>query len=412
MIKQFTLNNGLRVLCEQLPHLRSVSMGVWVKAGSILESPDENGLSHFIEHMAFKGTEKRSAKQIAQEMDAVGGYLNAATSKLFTYYYAKVIDEDIELACDILSDIVISPSIEQKEVDKERNVVLEEIAMTDDSPEDVAYDLISGAVFGSQSLGQTILGPREGIERYSREDLIAFRKKHYSPMNACVAIAGNFDFDRIRDLMEKYFGAWQGNAGDIFPVNVANMNPCTLTAEKDTEQVHICLGYTGKPTGHQDIYPIAVFNSILGGGMSSRLFQRIREESGMAYSVYSTPSYYPHCGEFCVYAATSPKNIHAVLNQLQEETQLMIEKGMTAEEFRMAKAQLKGSFILGQESAYNRMNSMGSAMILQNRLIPTDETIRKIEAVTQEDAQRVAKEILSGAYSRAFVGKKINKLIK
>jgi len=412
MIKQFTLNNGLRVLCEQLPHLRSVSMGVWVKAGSILESPDENGLSHFIEHMAFKGTEKRSAKQIAQEMDAVGGYLNAATSKLFTYYYAKVIDEDIELACDILSDIVISPSIDQKEVDKERNVVLEEIAMTDDSPEDVAYDLISGAVFGTQSLGQTILGPREGIKRYSREDLLAFRKKHYSPMNACVAIAGNFDFDRIRDLMEKYFGAWQGDAGDIFPVNVANMNPCTLTADKDTEQVHICLGYTGKPTGHQDIYPIAVFNSVLGGGMSSRLFQRIREESGMAYSVYSTPSYYPHCGEFCIYAATSPKNIQAVLDQLQEETLLMIEKGMTEEEFRMAKAQLKGSFILGQESAYNRMNSMGSAMILQNRLIPTDETIAKIDAVTQEDAQRVAREILSGAYSRAFVGKKIDKLIK
>ncbi|MBR5230941.1 MAG: insulinase family protein [Clostridia bacterium] len=412
MIKQFTLNNGLRVLCEQLPHLRSVSMGVWVKAGSILESPAENGLSHFIEHMAFKGTEKRSAKQIAQEMDAVGGYLNAATSKLFTYYYAKVIDEDIELACDILSDIVISPAIEQKEVDKERNVVLEEIAMTEDSPEDVAYDLISGAVFGTQSLGQTILGPREGIERYSREDILAFRKKHYSPMNACVAIAGNFDFDRIHELMEKYFGAWEGNAGDIFPVNVANLNPCTLTADKDTEQVHICLGYTGKPTGHQDIYPIAVFNSVLGGGMSSRLFQRIREESGMAYSVYSTPSYYPHCGEFCVYAATSPKNISAVLSQLQEETMLMIEKGMTEEEFRMAKAQLKGSFILGQESAYNRMNSMGSAMILQNRLIPTDETIQKIDAVTQEDAQRVAKEILSGAYSRAFVGKKIDKLIK
>ena len=213
-------------------------------------------------------------------------------------------------------------------------------------------------------------------------------------------------------MMEKYFGAWDGGSGEIFPVNIANQHPRTLTADKDTEQVHICLGYTGKPTGHQDIYPVAVFNSVLGGGMSSRLFQRIREESGMAYSVYSTPSYYPHCGEYCIYAATSPKNISAVLDQLQEETQLMIEKGMTEEEFRMAKAQLKGGFILGQESAYNRMNSMGSAMILQNRLLPTDETIAKIEAVTQDDAQRVAREILTGAMSRAFVGKNIDKLLK
>lgn len=412
MIEKFTLPNGLRVICEQLPHLRSVSMGVWVKAGSILESPAENGLSHFIEHMAFKGTFRRSAKQIAQEMDAVGGYLNAATSKLFTCYYAKVIDEDIDLAADILSDIVISPAIEQKEVDKERNVVLEEISMTDDSPEDVAYDLISEAVFGTQSLGQTILGPREGIERYSREDILAFRKKHYSPMNACVAIAGNFDLAHVHELMEKYFGTWSGNSGEIFPVNIANQQPRTLTADKDTEQVHICLGYTGKPTGHADIYPVAVFNSVLGGGMSSRLFQRIREESGMAYSVYSTPAYYPHCGEYCIYAATSPKHIDAVLSQLQEETQLMIEKGMTEEEFRMAKAQLKGGFILGQESAYNRMNSMGSALILQNRLIPTDETIARIDAVTQDDAERVAREILSGACSRAFVGKNIDKLLK
>jgi len=284
--------------------------------------------------------------------------------------------------------------------------------MTDDSPEDVTYDLISAAVFGEQSLGQTILGPREGIERYSREDILAFRKKHYSPMNACVAIAGNFDFAHVHEMMDKYFGAWDGNSGEIFPVNIANLQPRTLTADKDTEQVHICLGYTGKPTGHQDLYPMAVFNSVLGGGMSSRLFQRIREESGMAYSVYSTPSYYPHCGEFCVYAATSPKNIHAVLDQLQEETQLMIEQGMTEEEFRMAKAQLKGGFILGQESAYNRMNSMGNAMILQNRLIPTDETIAKIDAVTREDAQRVAKEVLTGAVSRAFVGKNIDKLLK
>ena len=412
MIEQFTLPNGLRVLCEQLPHLRSVSMGVWVKAGSILEREHENGLSHLIEHMAFKGTGRRSAKQIAQEMDAVGGYLNAATSKLCTCYYAKVIDENLPLAADILSDIVRFPAIDPKELDMERNVVLEEISMTDDSPEDVAYDLIASAMFGKQPLGQTILGPRELIAGYTREDVLAFRARHYSPMNTCVAIAGNFDLNQVKDLMAQRFGDWTGGAGEIFPVNAVNQRPQTLTADKDTEQAHICLGYRGKPLGDADAYPMAVFNSILGGGMSSRLFQRIREESAMAYSVYSAPSAYPHCGDFTIYAAVSPRNVKTVLAQIDEETSLLVREGATQEEFDMAKAQLKGGFILGQESAYNRMNSMGSNMALMNRVITTDETIRRIEAVTPEDVRRVAAETLGGPRSQAFVGKKIAKYLK
>ena len=412
MIEQFTLPNGLRVLCEQLPHLRSVSMGVWVKAGSILEREHENGLSHLIEHMAFKGTGRRSARQIAQEMDAVGGYLNAATSKLCTCYYAKVIDENLPLAADILSDIVRFPAIDPKELDKERNVVLEEISMTDDSPEDVAYDLIASAMFGKQPLGQTILGPRELIASYTREDILAFRARHYSPMNTCVAIAGNFDLNQVKDLMAQRFGDWTGGAGEIFPVNAVNQRPQTLTADKDTEQAHICLGYRGKPLGDADAYPMAVFNSILGGGMSSRLFQRIREESAMAYSVYSAPSAYPHCGDFTIYAAVSPRNVKTVLAQIDEETSLLVREGATQEEFDMAKAQLKGGFILGQESAYNRMNSMGSNMALMNRVITTDETIRRIEAVTPEDVRRVAAETLGSPRSQAFVGKKIARYLK
>lgn len=412
MIEQFTLPNGLRVLCEQLPHLRSVSMGVWVKAGSILEREHENGLSHLIEHMAFKGTGRRSARQIAQEMDAVGGYLNAATSKLCTCYYAKVIDENLPLAADILSDIVRFPAIDPKELDKERNVVLEEISMTDDSPEDVAYDLIASAMFGKQPLGQTILGPRELIAGYTREDILAFRARHYSPMNTCVAIAGNFDLNQVKELMAQRFGDWTGGTGEIFPVNAVNQNPQTLTADKDTEQAHICLGYRGKPLGDADAYPMAVFNSILGGGMSSRLFQRIREESAMAYSVYSAPSAYPHCGDFTIYAAVSPRNVKTVLAQIDEETSRLVRDGATQEEFSMAKAQLKGGFILGQESAYNRMNSMGSNMALMNRVITTDETIRRIEAVTPEDVRRVAAETLGSPRSQAFVGKKIARYLK
>ncbi len=412
MVQQFTLPNGLRVIAEPLPHLRSVSIGVWVRAGSILESPEQNGLSHFIEHLAFKGTARRSARQIAQEMDAVGGYLNAATSKLSTTYYAKVIDEDLDLAADILADIVIHPAYDEKEMNKERSVVLEEISMTDDSPEDVAYDLIAAAMFGDQPLGRTILGPREIIEGCSREDILAYRARHYSPMNACVAVAGNFEMNQLREILEKHFGSWQGSAGELYPVNLVNRVPGVLTADKDTEQAHVCLGYNGKELGSDDVYAMAVFNSVLGGGMSSRLFQRIREESAMAYSVYSAPSAYPHCGDFTVYAAVSPKNVRAVVAEIDDEIEKLLKDGITDEEFRMAKAQLKGGFILGQESAYNRMNGMGSNLALLNRYISTEETIRRIEAVTRDDAQRVAEETLRGPRSEAYVGKKIAKYLK
>ena len=412
MVQQFTLPNGLRVIAEPLPHLRSVSIGVWVRAGSILESPRQNGLSHFIEHLAFKGTARRSARQIAQEMDAVGGYLNAATSKLSTTYYAKVIDEDLDLAADILADIVIHPAYDEKEMNKERSVVLEEISMTDDSPEDVAYDLIAAAMFGDQPLGRTILGPREIIEGCSREDILAYRARHYSPMNACVAVAGNFEMNQLREILEKHFGSWQGSAGELYPVNLVNRAPGVLTADKDTEQAHVCLGYNGKELGSDDVYAMAVFNSVLGGGMSSRLFQRIREESAMAYSVYSAPSAYPHCGDFTVYAAVSPKNVRAVVAEIDDEIEKLLKDGITDEEFRMAKAQLKGGFILGQESAYNRMNGMGSNLALLNRYISTEETIRRIEAVTRDDAQRVAEETLRGPRSEAYVGKKITKYLK
>lgn len=210
----------------------------------------------------------------------------------------------------------------------------------------------------------------------------------------------------------QHFGDWQGSAGELYPVNITNRQPAVLTADKDTEQAHICLGYNGRELGSEDVYAMAVFNSVLGGGMSSRLFQRIREESAMAYSVYSAPSAYPHCGDFTVYAAVSPRNVKTVVGQIDEEIATLLRDGITEEEFRMAKAQLKGGFILGQESAYNRMNGMGSNLALLNRYIPTEETIRRIEAVTRDDAQRVAEETLRGPRSEAYVGKKIAKYLK
>lgn len=411
-MEKFVLNNGLCVLVEPMPYLRSVSIGVWVKAGSMLETPAENGLSHFMEHMSFKGTEKRTARQIAEEMDCIGGQLNASTSKLCTNYYAKVIDEDLPLAADILADMVCHPALDEEETNKERGVVLEEIAMVEDSPEDVVYDVLSEAVFGGQSLGQTILGPAEKLEKYTPDDLRAFRQRHYGPKNAVVALAGHVTAQQARALMEEKFGAWAGPAGEEYPQATAIDEPRKLAREKDTEQVHLCVSFRSHEMGSPLVYPTAVLNNILGGGLSSRLFQRIREELGMAYSVYSGPSSYPHCGEFTVYAATNPRHTKTVLEQIDVEIKKLLEGGVTEKEFAMSKAQLKGSFILGLESAYNRMSALGHNQILLGRIIPPEDTIAAIEHVTIDDVMEAARRILTGPRAYAVVGRKAEKYLQ
>lgn len=411
-MEKFTLENGLTLLVETMPYLRSASIGVWVKAGSVLETPEENGLSHFMEHMAFKGTQKRTSRQIAEEMDAVGGHLNAATSKLCTNYYAKVIDEDLPLAADILADIVRNPALDRQEMDKERGVILEEIAMVEDSPEDVVYDVLAEAVFGAQPLGQTILGPSERIAAYQPEDLRAFRARHYGPQNTVVAIAGNVEPQRARALIEEKFGDWRGAAGEIFPEEVAIDEQRRLFRDKDTEQVHLCVSFRGVGMGSPLVYPMAVLNNILGGGTSSRLFQRIREELGMAYTVYSGPSNYPRCGEFTIYAATSPKHAHTVLEQIDIEIRKLLDDGFSEKEFTMAKAQLKGSYVLGLESAYNRMSALGHNQMLLGRVIPPEETIAAIERVTPEDVRAIAAQMLSGPRAYAVVGRKAEKYLQ
>lgn len=412
MTERFTLSNGLTVLVEPMTYLHSASIGVWVKAGSMLETPAENGLSHFMEHMAFKGTHKRTARQIAEEMDAVGGMLNAATSKLCTNYYAKVLDTDLPLAADILADIVCDPALSRQEMDKERGVVLEEIAMVEDSPEDVVFDLLAEAVFGRQSLGQTILGSAEKIAAYQPNDLIAFRKRHYGPKNAVIAIAGNVTAEQAQTLLEEKFGAWRGEAGEEFPKTTAVDEERKLSKSKDTEQVHLCLSYRSCEMGSPMVYPLAVLNTVLGGGMSSRLFQRIREELGLAYSVYSGPSNYPSCGEYTVYAATSPQSVQMVLEQIDLEIKKLLRDGIREQEFTQAKAQLKSSFVLGQESSYNRMNSLGTNQILLGKVIPLEETLSRIDRVDRESVMECAAKLLNGPRSYAVVGRKAEKYIQ
>ena len=412
MFDHWTLENGLHVVGERLPYLRSVSIGVWMRVGSMMETPAENGLSHFLEHMVFKGTEKRSTRDIAEEMDAVGGQMNAFTGKDCTCFYAKVIDEDLPLAVDILSDMTLHASLDETEFKKERGVILEEISMEEDSPEDVAHELLSRIQFGNQAAGMPILGPAEQIAAYTRDDLANYRARHYHPENCVVALAGNYDPEQVLALIQQYFGEWK-KSGQRQTVPPMQPIPGQKAAkEKDTEQLHICLGYPGTFLGSDELYPMSVMNNLLGGAMSSRLFQKIREEMGMAYSIYTYPSTYVGCGTFAVYAGVSPKNGHAVLDETLRQLDLLCRDGVTEKEFREAKNQLRGSYLLGLESPGSRMQSMGRGQLHLDRCMTPEETVAKIEAVTIESVNAVARRIFSNAPCISVVGKQAEMYIK
>ncbi len=412
MFDHWTLENGLHVVGERLSYLRSVSIGVWMRVGSMMETPAENGLSHFLEHMVFKGTEKRSTRDIAEEMDAVGGQMNAFTGKDCTCFYAKVIDEDLPLAVDILSDMTLHASLDETEFNKERGVILEEISMEEDSPEDVVHELLSRIQFGDQAAGMPILGPAEQIAAYTRDDLANYRARHYHPENCVVALAGNYDPEQVLALMQQYFGEWK-KSGQRQTVPPMQPIPGQKAArEKDTEQLHICLGYPGTFLGSDELYPMSVMNNLLGGAMSSRLFQKIREEMGMAYSIYTYPSTYVGCGTFAVYAGVSPKNGHAVLDETLKQLDLLCRDGVTEKEFREAKNQLRGSYLLGLESPGSRMQSMGRGQLHLDRCMTPEETVAKIEAVTIESVNAVARRIFSNAPCISVVGKQAETYIK
>ena len=412
MFDHWTLENGLHVVGERLPYLRSVSIGVWMRVGSMMETPAENGLSHFLEHMVFKGTEKRSTRDIAEEMDAVGGQMNAFTGKDCTCFYAKVIDEDLPLAVDILSDMTLHASLDETEFNKERGVILEEISMEEDSPEDVVHELLSRIQFGDQAAGMPILGPAEQIAAYTRDDLANYRARHYHPENCVVALAGNYDPEQVLALMQQYFGEWK-KSGQRQTVPPMQPIPGQKAArEKDTEQLHICLGYPGTFLGSDELYPMSVMNNLLGGAMSSRLFQKIREEMGMAYSIYTYPSTYVGCGTFAVYAGVSPKNGHAVLDETLKQLDLLCRDGVTEKEFREAKNQLRGSYLLGLESPGSRMQSMGRGQLHLDRCMTPEETVAKIEDVTIESVNAVARRIFSNAPCISVVGKQAETYIK
>ncbi len=404
------LKNGLTIIGERLPHFRSISVGVWISAGSQYETREENGLSHFLEHMLFKGTEKRNARQIAEAMDAVGGQLNAFTAKECTCFYAKVIDEHTELALDVLSDIVLHSTFDEQELEKEKGVVLEEISMVEDEPEDLVGELIMQAQFGDQPLAWPILGPAKNVRAFNRAVVSGYHKRMYRPECSVLAVAGNYDWDRLVKLAETYFGEWEKGEGECPNCIVTPMKPTLIRREKDIEQLHISLAFPGYKIGSEQIYPVSIFNSVLGGAMSSRLFQRIREERGMAYSVYSYPVSYTDSGMVAIYAGTSEGHAPTVIELIHEEINDLIRNGITREEFTQTREQFKGSYVLGLESSSARMNSLGRRMLLLGTTQTESQMLEKLNATTYEQVNEVLREVLSGPCAGALVGKGAKKL--
>lgn len=409
---QITLKNGLRIIGERIPHFRSVSVGFWVGSGSQYETPDEAGLSHFLEHMVFKGTEKRTTRQIAEEMDKVGGQLNAFTSKECTCFYAKVVDEHLPLAMDVLSDLVTAPIFDPAELEKEKGVVIEEINMSADDPEDSVHELLMLANYGDQPVARPILGTEEKIAAYSSEDLRAYWKKMYRPQNTVLALAGNYDWNAVVALAEKLLDKW---SPDAFESRACTTNPVPvtlLTKEKDIEQIHICLGFPALPIGDERSYELSLFNSVFGGAMSSRLFQKIREERGAAYTVYSYPNAYTDSGMLSVYAGTNPDAAEEVYGLLLGEAKKLASEGMTRDEFMMAREQLKAGYILGLESTSARMQSLGRRLLLLGNTRTETEVIDRVNAIDFDSTNALMHEILSAPHSAALVGKNAESITK
>ena len=391
-VKKTILNNGVRIITRNMPHLHSVSMGVWVNAGARDESSTESGLSHFIEHMIFKGTEKRTAFQIAKEFDAIGGQTNAFTSTENTCYHAKVMSTHLETMVDILSDIFLNSIFDEKEVENERAVILQEIGMAEDSPDDYIHILSGMNFWGENSLGRPVLGSRENILKYDSNTLKAFFHRFYQPERIVISVAGNLEHNHFVDIAGPLFESIL--PGDGFPNRITPDEHCKIDVHyKDLEQVHICLGTKGMSITDPRRYALSLLNTILGGNMSSRLFQEIREKRGLAYSVYSFISSFVDTGMFGTYAGVSHKNTCQSIELILKEIFRIKEARVDPGELRYAKEYTKGSLMLASESNDNQMVRMAQNETHYGRFVPLKEIVDKIEAVTEADIQNLAESL-------------------
>jgi len=377
------LGNGIVVLTERMPQVRSVSIGVWVKVGSRNEPMERAGISHFIEHLLFKGTQSRSAEEIAQAVDSVGGTLDAFTSRENTCLYAKVLGEDLPLAMDLLSDLLLHPRLDPADIEKERRVVLEEIKMVEDDPDDLIHDIFAQQLWRDHPLGRPVLGFRHTLQPLTRQDILEHLRDLYQPDRVIVAAAGDLDHGRVAELTWSAFGKWQGKA-----VTTNGSSPTsyhtTHHEERDSAQLHLVLGAEGLPYNHSNRYAFYLLNAILGSSMSSRLFQEIREKRGLAYSIYSYQASYQDSGLLAVYAGTSAEAYPQVVDLIRAEFARLGQGPVDLTEFHRAKAQLKGNLLLGLESTSSRMTRLANTEIYFGRYFDLDEIIRGIDGVSSE----------------------------
>ena len=403
-MEKFVLDNGLRVVTEAIPTCRSVTFGIWVKTGSRFESEDNNGISHFIEHMLFKGTPTFSAKAIADAFDSIGGNVNAFTSKEYTCYYAKVLDDHLPKAVNVLADMFFNSLLDPLEMEKEKNVILEEISMYEDTPDDLVHDLVARAAYGNHPLGYSILGIEDRLREMTPDRLRAYMNSHYIIENTVISIAGNIGPDAI-ELVRARFSGFNLN-GAVPALPAPGFSGDVIHHKKQTEQNHICLSLPGYEVGHDNMYAMVLLNNIIGGGMSSRLFQEVRETRGLAYSIYSYHSSNTDSGLFTIYAGVAPSQTSEVLSVTLDVLGELQQRGITAEELGRGKEQLKGSLILSLESTSSRMNRLGKNELLLSKHYSLDELIARIEQVDMANIEQVVRQLFSSPFAVAMVGAK------
>ena len=401
--------SGLKLVAKQLDNTYTVSVGVFVDVGCVKETVETNGYSHFIEHLVFKGTEKRTCLQISEEIDDIGANINAYTSKDCTCFYTKSSADDLEKCMDVLSDMYFNASIPEDELEREKGVVIEEIKMCDDTPDDVSQDLISEALFYKQSLGQTILGSIENIKYSDRHSILNFKKKHYIPSSTVVAVCGKFDIDALDKLVETYFEQYCDKSGlvDIAEPEVSYKSKFLHTF-KPIEQSHLQLAWGGFPLSSAERCANTMLASILGGGLSSRLNQVIREQNGLAYSVYAYPSYYSKCGTFEIYVGLSPENSAKACNLVKAELDKLLNDGVTERELARARVQAVNALYMNAESNMTLMRLYGRSMLKLNEMFDVTKDIDKYKAVTVEDINSVARKVFSEPHASAYVGPKVD----
>jgi predicted Zn-dependent peptidase len=400
-VKLTTLANGLRIVTEDMPGLKSASAGVWVTAGGRHERPEQNGIAHFLEHMAFKGTKRRSALQIAEEIEDVGGYINAYTSREMTAYYARVLKDDVAMALDVIGDIVLNPAFDEADIETERHVILQEIGQALDTPDDIVFDWLQEVSYPDQSFGRTILGPQERVSAFTRADLQGFVGERYAPGQMILAAAGGVDHDAIVAQAEGMFGGLAARPALGF--EAARFAGSERREVKDLEQVHFAMAFDGPGYRHSDVHVAQIYATAMGGGMSSRLFQKIREERGLCYSIFAQAGASEDAGQITLYAGTSADEIADLMALTMDEMKRAADDMSDAEVAR-ARAQMKAGMLMGLESASSRAERVARMLAIYGRVLDVDEVVAKIDAVTTADVRRFAGAVTEAGAALALYG--------